>query len=687
MKRTLSFRAKPTPWPGSLASFPLILSVLALFTSSSALAQQADTAVFRVGEIIVQAARPLTTTGGASAIELKLDSLRMRAAPTLEQVLRQIPLVQVRINSRGEAQFSLRGSGSDARQVAVIVDGIPLNLGWDHRADLSVLPTTAAQTLTVARGLPSLLYGPNVLGGVVEIGVARGFGELSPRGLRFDAGADHTGATGLAAALALPVLKDRAKWLLRSGAGYRQRSDTPLPGDVTQPFAEAADDRLLNTDLDHIDGFASVSFRPVSGWWADASLSAYRAERGIAAEMHITSPRFWRYPQTSRVFSVLAGGTGERSSPLGGVGDVEVSLGVDMGHTEIDQFSSSSFTTVADEEDSDDQNVTLRMRADQTVGKNGELRAGFTYADINHDEVLTPGVAASYRQQLWSGALELQWHARALGSGTRVSLGTAVDGAMTPESGDKPPLEDLTAWGARAGFTSVLSAAVLLHGGASIRSRFPSLRELYSGALGRFEPNPNLRPEQLTAVEVGASVRLGKGELQAVAFHHALDHAIVRIAVPDRRFQRVNRDRQAGTGLELLSALRVQEFAFSADVVIQNTELTDESTGAESEPEYQPDVIAGLGLAGPLPMASRFDLRTRYTGRQSCVNPDSGEEQRLRSSTRMDAEVSRRWLLRGSWTSALEVAVGADNLTDEAIYDQCGLPQPGRTFRFQLRVR
>jgi hypothetical protein len=33
------------------------------------------------------------------------------------------------------------------------------------------------------------------------------------------------------------------------------------------------------------------------------------------------------------------------------------------------------------------------------------------------------------------------------------------------------------------------------------------------------------------------------------------------------------------------------------------------------------------------------------------------------------------------------LAVGVDNLTDEVIYDQCGLPQPGRTLRIQLRVR
>lgn len=660
-----------------------IVAALILLAANAGWAQQTDTAVFRVGEIVVQATRPLTTTGGASALELKLDSLRMQAAPTLDQVLRYTPLVQVRVNSRGESQFSLRGSGSDARQVAVIVDGIPLNLGWDDRADLSVIPTTAARTLTVARGLPSLLYGPNVLGGVVEIGVARGVTELSPAGMRAEIGADHTGATGVAAAVTAPL---RGRWLLRAGVGRRQRDGFAVAGDARDPLLVDTEDLRLNTDLDHIDGFASLSYRP-GAFWADASVSAFKAERGIAPETHISGPRFWRYPEVARVFAVVAGGTGERISPLGGRGDVELSVGADLGRSEIDQFDSQTYSTIAAEEDADDRNLTVRLRADQTVGPGGELRAGFTYADINHDEVLTPGGAAAYRQQLWSGALELHWTMPRLGAGTRLSVGAALDGANTPKSGDKPPLDALTAWGARAGFTSALSDRLAMHGGASVRSRFPSLRELYSGALGRFEPNPGLEPERLLALEAGVSVSGTNAEVQAVAFHHALDDAIVRIAVPNSRFQRVNRDRQTGTGLELLAGMRAGDFTLSGDFVVQRTELTDQSTGAQLEPEYQPEVIAGLGAAGPLPLAARFDVRARHTGPQSCINPDDGSLARLGSARRFDTEVSRQWSLRRRWTSALEVAVGVDNLTDQVIYDQCGLPQPGRTFRVQLRVR
>lgn len=647
---------------------------------AAALAQQTDTAVVPLGEIVAQGRRPVATTGGASALEVRLDSLRLLAAPTLDQVLRRLPLVQVRTNSRGESQFSLRGSGSDARQVAVIVDGIPLNFGWDDRADLSVLPTSAAQSLTVARGLPSLLYGPNILGGVVEIGVARGLHDAVEPGKRVDAGVDHTGAFGLGAAITRPVRAGRGGWLLRAGAGHRERDGFALPATVTEPVPAADHDLRLNTDYRHTDGFAAASYRADGGAWADASVSAFRAERGIAAELHVDNARFWRYPELWRTFGVVAGGTGARVSPFGGTGDVELSLGADMGHTQIDQYRDRSYQTVSAKESSDDRNLTLRLRADQSLAGNAELRAGLTYADIRHNELLTPGGGATYRQRLWSSALEA---IAPLGARTRVAAGFAIDGADTPESADKPPLGRLSDWGARAGITTAPSARLLVHAGVSRRARFPSLRELYSGALGRFEPNPDLAPELLVAFEAGAGVTHARAQLQIVAFHHVLSDAIVRTTTSTGKFQRVNRDRQTGTGIELLGGARTGVLLWSGDLVLQRTRLQEGASGEEMEAEYQPAVIAGAGVTGPLPWQLRFDAATRYTGAQSCIAPD-GSMQDIAANLRVDGEISRQWRRRGT---SIEIAAGADNLTDALAYDQCGLPQPGRTLRLQLRLR
>ena len=64
----------------------------------------------------------------------------------------------------------------------------------------------------------------------------------------------------------------------------------------------------------------------------------------------------------------------------------------------------------------------------------------------------------------------------------------------------------------------------------------------------------------------------------------------------------------------------------------------------------------------------------------------------LDAGTHLDASLGRVWNLRrggaadGGWFSRMEARVAAANVRDEARFDQCGLPQPGRLLRLQLRV-
>jgi iron complex outermembrane receptor protein len=654
---------------------------------------QPDVPVFRVGAIIVQAARPVATGGGASAIEVQLDSMRLKPAPTLDQVLRELPLVQVRTNPRGEGYFSIRGSGFDAREVAVLADGIPLSLGFDHRADISVLPVSAASTLTVVRGIPSLLFGPNVLGGVVEIGIAN---TASPapgvQTAQMSAGIDQTGAYSVGGAVALPQRIGSGNLLVRAGGGHRSTDGFPLPRGVSEPAPFAADNLRLNSDREQRDGFFAARFAAQNGKFVSFSSSGYSTTRGTPAELGGTNPRFWRYPEVRRLFSVASVGTGTSRSPFGGHAEVRASVGFDAGHIELDGFTSRTYMTVQEREQDDDRNISTRILATQSIGSRGDLRTAFTFADVRRDELLTPGAASVYRQRLWSVAGENGWSLPAVAglSALRVSGGLSYDAGDTPESGDKPRVVELKTWGGRLGFTAVAAGGkLLLHAGSGRRARFPSLRELYSGALKMFEPNPALQPEVLIATEGGATGQIGNAQIQIVGFHHDITDAIVRSVTPAKKVKRINRDEMHSTGLELLGSMRLGPANISADVTAQNIASRDPTTDREFHAEYQPKFLGGARLAAPLVLGTRIDLSTRTAGAQYCLNT-SGSYTRLESTTRADAELSRRWHVRAAgsrWFSSIETSVAGDNLGDAAIYDQCGLPQPGRVLRIRITFR
>jgi len=655
--------------------------------------------VFRLDELEVVAPRTLTATGGVGAIEIRLDSLASVPVPTLEQALREMPLVRVRVNSRGEAQPSLRGATD--RHIAVLVDGVPLTMGWDHRTDLSIIPLTAARSIHLLRGLSSVLYGPNVLAGVVSIDVARGVERLeAPPPVTLSAALDDNGGLIVGATVARSLESGGGEWLLQGGGGFRDRpgvsipsSDSSFPGDPALLSADG--DLRLNTDARHGDAFVSVRYQGDEGGWMSLTTSGFDVQRGVAPEIHESEPRFWRYPDQRRVVTAISGGTGRKVTGWG-MGEFEATLGLDFGSFRIQQFDSLDYENVIDEEEGDDRTVTLRVLGAHNVGERGDIRVAFTYADVAHTERLASAGVRDFRQRLWSLGSELEWRIddlsgwESLGE-TQLSVGLSVDGADTPESGGNTSLGRLGDWGARLGVSSLTGGGRLLfHGGISRRARFPSLRELYSEALGRFLPNPDLVPEVLTGMEAGLTWDMPGVDLQVVGFHQVLSNGIVRIAVqtadgPKR--QRVNRDRIRSTGLEMVASGAWRWVQYSGDLTLQQAWLLEDGSDVRTRPEYEPGIVGGFDVAVPVPGEFSLSGAYRFVGNQSCLNAGTGAMDPLDRTHRFDLQLRRFFTFEGrSALANVDALVEVTNLTDNAIFDQCGLPQPGRTLRVQLRL-
>ena len=75
-----------------------------------------------------------------------------------------MPSIKPQTNSRGESLFYIRGSNE--RQLGLFFDGALINIPWDNRIDLSLLPTTSLSELQIIKGIPSVTYGANQIAGV-----------------------------------------------------------------------------------------------------------------------------------------------------------------------------------------------------------------------------------------------------------------------------------------------------------------------------------------------------------------------------------------------------------------------------------------------------------------------------------------------------------------------------------------
>jgi len=125
------------------------------------------------------------------------------------------------------------------------------------------------------------------------------------------------------------------------------------------------------------------------------------------------------------------------------------------------------------------------------------------------------------------------------------------------------------------------------------------------------------------------------------------------------------------------------------DATLQHIRIIDQTASdLPRHAENNPEARGRLELGIPLPGQLRAFATARYTGRQYCLNADTQREDQLRGRTVMDLAMQRDFAMpaRGPF-QMLRALLAFDNAGDVAVYDQCGLPQPGRTLRMTMSLR
>ena len=210
------------------------------------------------------------------------------------------------------------------------------------------------------------------------------------------------------------------------------------------------------------------------------------------------------------------------------------------------------------------------------------------------------------------------------------------------------------------------------------------MRELYSGALGRFVPNPDLRPETQNLFEIGAAAAPGAWELEAGAFLNYLEDGIERVALnnPEKQFQRVNQSEIRVPGLELVARWKashdlklVGQYTLMEARVKEDGEFTEP---AEDRPDYLARVAADWRpYDGPGAMLEAVVTGGRWSADASGASEDTGGLARLPAGVVWNARLSWRFLHP---QTTVDLHVRVDNLLDQSVPYQIGLTNPGRLF-------
>jgi vitamin B12 transporter len=149
---------------------PLFLTTTALLSVSGA-AALAQTPPAKEPEMIIIGARtplPLTEITAAVSV-IDVQSLEMLGDVFVADALRAIPGVSVNRSGPAGALTQVRLRGSEANHVLVMIDGIEANNPFSGAFSFNTLPTSGVSRIEVLRGEQSALWGPDAIGGVINI--------------------------------------------------------------------------------------------------------------------------------------------------------------------------------------------------------------------------------------------------------------------------------------------------------------------------------------------------------------------------------------------------------------------------------------------------------------------------------------------------------------------------------------
>jgi len=596
------------------------------------------------------------------------------------QVFRGVLGVGIRTNSRGEAVLRLRGS--EERQSQVFIDGAPISVPWDGRTDLSLFPSSLIRNVTVIKSAAPIEYGANAVLGVVDISTQESGDELR-MSARSEVGTN--GAFQVEGETYVP-LGDVG---LQIGANHFQRDALSVANDEHIPFDPLLEDGRTNTDLKSTSLFAAVAIEPVWGKFRLA-VTDINAEKGIAAAAHINptegSPRFWRYPDWHMTQISLASDfdLSDRTS-----------LRINTWHQRFAQsivsYSDVTYSEAEDKQDDKDRTWGGRLvlshdwslLTTRVVASSQQSTHDQQETDLVTDQT---GASERFRQKLTSVGGEVDVP---LGEQVKASFALAYDRASTPLTGGRPTQQALTKWASSGALEWQASPDLTVTATLGQRTRFPTMRELYGTALGRFLLNPNLKPEtslvaDLTFDWAPADLPL---TLTITPWFSRIDDTLSRrnVMVDGSALrQRFNLDGSRGFGVEAglvwqtSTALTIETSAFWQDLRADRNVDGIRPTLFQ-RPESQFLMAANYSFDNE----ANFRVEMNHTGRAFDEEED-GTVVALKRSTEFNVKfyVPVKETRFGVW----QVYGALNNITDVVTLPQLGLPDPGRTFKLGIRL-
>ena len=510
----------------------------------------------------------VTTIGGTA--------LEQRKPLDLSEAIKFAPGATITVGGKGEYVLKLRGI--DSGRIALLVDGVPIVEPYFGTFDLKTVSSGGIQSMQITKGPSSVLYGPNTLGGIVNVITQRPTPD--PRAyLTLSLGNQNTRGGGADAALQLGKVGVVGSALYQDSEGFRYTD----PAGVKQ-------DRSLS-DYQRFNLSGKVIYNPSSTSEIMINAGRYHSAYGIPPDL-FGRPRYWRFKDWDRT-SVSAGGF----TSIGDKAFLRFRGYYVNYYNVLDQYTNGSMSALSAESTYDNPIYGFFGLGEYSVAPWNALKTSVYYeADKTRQQDNTTLPWNSYKQNMFSVGLED--HISFL-EDWKLIVGASLDSLSKFTGGTTTKVNPLV------GFKYSPTDALDIHISYATKSKFPSMRSLYSSSSG----NPDLKSEFGRSFELSATYNKGFF-LTGSFFLNALHDFINTVRLPDgtRRYYNVNRARINGFELQAQKAWTWR--AFGVDTLVNYTFL-DHRNETDNRPL---DVLAKHNGSFELGFRALGGWRLGFTG-------------------------------------------------------------------------
>lgn len=627
---------------------------------------------FNLGEIVVEGeAETVTQVSTVDTVSKK--TIEETTSQNVADAITTVPGVTLTIGNRNERTFNIRGFNQ--RYIPVFLDGIPIYIPFDGYIDAGKLPTSGISKITVSKGISSVLYGFNTMGGVVNI-VSRK--PQKPFEYDFETGYSQDATRNYA----LNLGSRQGKFYFTLNTGYLDSAGYPLPHYYRPQLNENGGQR----NNSYIDGQLSGSFKagfiPAAGHEYALGVSHVSEEYGVPPEVNNPNARFWRYTDWKMTNYYYIG-----DSQLSDSLQLQTRLYRNYYYNVLDSYDNAFYVLqtqgYAFHSTYDDHSTGGSVVLRSSYIRNNTISFSFHgQNDVHKQQANYYAAWESYTQRIFAFGLEDD-----VKVSDRLSLvfGASYD-RLSPRYANGAKVPDISASAnPQAGVRLLVLKDTLLHASLGKKTRFPTLKELYSGLLDANIPNPNLKPEKALNYETGIEQPLSWHSLLRCSLFYA---DIKNLIVSEPYGPASNQNQFVNVGR---AALRGMECSFSSGYIYNNDfelnytylDARDKSVDATSKHlAYMPAHI--LYVSDLFKFNERISLFGKLEYNSSRYYQNQMQNNRWET---IDGFWTVDLKLIGTLTKQLSLEVGAKNLFDENYQLTAGFPREGRIFFTVLKGR